>query len=233
MIDLDRLQTFNTSVTHAFHGKIFECDMREASIQIARVFNLLPIEKINYLKALPKEERVVQTGLCQKNDPLFSETLQQKLKEVRRHFIEENNIKDEEILSIHSDAIMLNTKRKIKYTVDNIEFRPKHKWTSYIRYQNIEMFYDEDTDHIDYKGINSELLGKHTFGLQPHILKVFQMIENNDERIFRYLSKYQCDYLTRKLKPECYIPFEKINGDEFLTNLNLLSYLCKIAIKEC
>ena len=44
MIDFDKLKTINTSIDHIFHGKIMECDMREASLQIAEKFNLLSRE---------------------------------------------------------------------------------------------------------------------------------------------------------------------------------------------
>lgn len=233
MIDLNKLQTFNTDINHVFHGKIIECDMKGASLQIADVFNLLPKEKIEYLRNLPKNERVVQTGLIQKENPEFSDAFHNKLLEVRRHFIEQNKIKDDEIIAIHSDAIWVNTKRELQYIIDNIEFTSKNKFTSYIRFHNIEILYNDDDGSVVYKGVPKQLLEQHSIGLCRHILKVFQMIENDDDRIFDYLSTFQSQYLKWELNDNCYLPFAKVNGDRFSENLELLSFLCNIAIKEC
>jgi hypothetical protein len=233
MIDFDKLLTYNPEVTHAFHGKIMECDMREASLQIAEVFHYLPQNVIDELKLLPKKDRVVRVGNIQKQDPSFSDKYYTKLKEVRKHFIEVNNITDDEIISIHSDALFINTRRKLKMVVDGIEFKAKHQWTSYIRYENIEMFYNDDDESITYKGIRENVLDKHTIGMCRHILKVFKMIENNDDRIYHYLSEYQTQYLKGELPENCYLPFTKINGKYFNDNLKLLAYLAQIAMKEC
>ena len=233
MIDYDKLLTYNTEITHAFHGKIVECDMREASLQISEVFKYLPQDTINELKLLPKTERVIRVGNIQKSDPSFSEKYYSKLKEVRKDFIVENKLDDSNIISLHSDAIFINTKKPLKLFVDDIEFKCKHQWTSYIKYNNIEMFYDDDTETITYKGIPENLLNIHTIGLCKHILKVFKMIENNDESIFAYLSVYQSKYLKGQLNENTYMPFGKVSGERFHDNLKLLSQLCEIAIKEC
>lgn len=233
MIDFDKLQTYNTDVVHAFHGKIMECDIREASLQISERYNLLPKEVITYLRSLDKTPRVKATGEYQKQHPEFSEAYYKHLREIRIGFVELNKLKNEEILSIHSDAIIVNSKRKLKFIVDGVEFRPKHHWTSYIRYKNVEMLYDGDNDKIDYKGLGEKLFQKHERGICQHILKVFGMIENDDERIYKYLSSYQTKYLTGELPNNVYESFERLNGVRVIENLELLSFLCKIAIKEC
>ena len=233
MIDYDKLLTYNTDITYAFHGKITECDIREASLQIADRFHYLPDDVIDELKLLSKKDRVVRVGNIQKENPHFSEQYYSKLREIRRHFISTNKLTDENVISLHSDALFINSKKRLKMIIDDIEFKSKHRWTSYIRYNSIEMFYNDDDNSITYKGITDKLLQLHTIGLCRHILKVFQMIENNDERIFHYLSDYQSKYLQHQLNDNCYIPFGRVNGEEFKENLKLLSYLTQIAIKEC
>lgn len=233
MIDLDKLQTYNTELVHAFHGNIMECDIRESSLQISERFGLLPISVIERLRVMEKKQRVKATGDYQKEHPEFSESYYRILRDIRRQFVSINKLKDDEMLSIHSDAILVNSRRKLKFVVDGIEFRPKHHWTSYIRYKTIEMLYDGDRNKIDYKGLGEKLFQRHERGICQHILKVFDMIENDDERIFKYLSEYQTEYLKRQLPDQVYLSFDRLNGDEFKENLELLSFLCKIAIKEC
>lgn len=233
MIDFDKLKTINTSIDHIFHGKIMECDMREASLQIAEKFNLLSREELENLKVLPKEQRVVQVGCIQRDHPEFTEAYYSKLKEIRKHFIEVNKLTDDNIIALHSDALFVNTKRKLKLVIDGIEFRIKGQWTSFMRFDNLEFFYDDDNEEMTYKNVPDSLLKLHTIGLCKHILTVFKMIENNDERIFDYLSDFQSRYLKGELSSNYYIPFAKINGVPLQDNLKLLSFLCLMAIKEC
>lgn len=232
MIDLNKLLTVNSEIQYAFHGKIMEADMREASLQISERFKLLPQNEIDRLKLLTKDERVKRVGCLQRDRKGYSDQFLTKLKEVRMEFIKENHIEDNEIISLHSDAIFINTKKPLKLIIDDIEFKVKHQWTSYIRYNTIEMFYNGDDESMTYKGMSDKLLDRHTIGLCPHILKVFKMIENYDNDILTYVKNYQTKYLQYKLPENCYMPFDKLNGNAFNDNLNLLSFLCKVALKE-
>ena len=91
------------------------------------------------------------------------------------------------------------------------------------------MFYADGT--IDYKGIPKQMLQQHTTGMNLHILKIFEMMENYDEDIIPYLRKFQKRYLANQLPDHYYIPFGH-TGAFKSENLKLLSYLAKIIIRE-
>lgn len=233
MVNLDIQTGVNKAIDYVFHGKIVEYDMRAASLQISDRFKLLPVSKIEELKRMTKDERVKEVGICQRDIPGYSEKLLQHIREVRRHFIETNKVEDDQIIALHNDALFINSLQPFKLIVDGIEFTEKTIWTSYIRFENIEMFYNNDTGQIEYKGVSSKTLPKHEIGMCKHILKVFNMIENNDERTLDYITDYQTKYLKGQLNENCYIPFANVSGQQTLENMKLLAFLCMIAIKEC
>lgn len=232
MIDHDVMLCQNKDIEYIFHGNIMECDMCEASVQLSDVFNLLPKDKVEQLKLLSKKERVKMVGCIQRDDPEFSKRLHEHLMSVRKDFIALNKISDDDIVCLNHDAIFINTNKKLINKVDNIEFKIKHTWNSYIRYNNIEMYYNDLNGTITYKNIPSDVLACHTIGLCRHFVKLFCMLENYDEDVLQYLSRFQQQYLQNKLSDSYYIPFGKPNGPLKTENLKILAYLCKIALRE-
>ena len=145
----------NESIQFTFHSHIQEYDMEAASVSVCEHDGLLPQEMINELKLMPKEKRTVKMGKLQRDDKMFSENLLAGIRNMRKKFIETNNLTQDEILSLHSDACILNTNRRIISNIENVNFRKKNDWNAYIRYKGIEMFYKNDikNNYIDYKNI--------------------------------------------------------------------------------
>ena len=144
--------------------------MVAASVSICERFNLLNQETITRLKLLPKEKRTVQMGLLQKNDKVFSEQLLSGIKEIRRKFLETNKLDESNVLSLHSDAVIFFSRKKIASVIDGVEFKKKHTWSSYLRYKGIEMFYGDG--HITYKNIPVDMLNQHTLGINKYLIDV-------------------------------------------------------------
>lgn len=232
MIDRNKLLTINDEIEFLFHGNIVEYDMREASVQLSDRYNLLDKKTVERLKLLPKQKRVKEVGCIQRDTPGFTERFHQKLFDVRNQFIEDNNLSDNEIIGIHSDALFINTKKDINPIIDGITFVPKHHWSGYVRYNNIEMFYNDETSTIDYKNIPVEVLELHTIGMCTHIQKVFSLLDSFDESVLVYESRFQKAYLMNQLDEAFYIPFGKINGQPKIENLSFLSFLTKMSILE-
>lgn len=141
----------------------------------------------------------------------------------------ENDIKEDDIISIHSDAIFFVMKKDIKTNIDGVEFVCKHNWTTFIRYDKLEMLYTDGT--MTYKNAPSDLLEINTLGINLFLIKICKMIENEDENVLNYISKYQRDYLNDKLPHFCYISFGK-PGELKISNLNLLGYMATICVQE-
>lgn len=229
----DKMLWTNESIQFTFHSHIQEYDMEAASVSVCEHDGLLPQEMINELKLMPKEKRTVKMGKLQRDDKMFSENLLAGIRNMRKKFIETNNLTQDEILSLHSDACILNTSRRIISNIENVNFRKKNDWNAYIRYKGIEMFYKNDikNNYIDYKNIPEELVQMHTMGFDVYLKKVFGYIENYDENVLKYISRFQKQYLQNKLPEYYYNPFGR-NGQYKLSNLELTAFIAQMVIME-
>lgn len=225
----EKLLWFNDNIQYMFHENIVEYDMVAASISVSEHFHLLDDATIQHLKLLPKEQRTRRIGCMQRDDKNFSEQLISGILEMRRKFIERNGLDERSVLALHSDAIMFASKKPIISDIDGVEFMHKHTWSSYIHYQNVEMFYGDG--HIDYKGIPKDILNQHTLGIHTYLCKIFDMIENYDTSVLKYISRFQKQYLQDKLQEYFYIPFGK-NGTYKFDNLGLFAFIANIVLSE-
>lgn len=225
----EKLMWFNPDIQFMFHSNIVEYDMKAMSVSISEKYGLLDEETIRVLKLLPKEQRTKRVGLLQKDDKNYSERLIQCELETRRKFLETNGLNETNVISLHSDACIFNSKKKVINNIEGIEFKHANTWTAYMIYKGIEMFYADGV--ITYKGIPKEMLNKHTLGIHKYLCTVFDKVENYDPEILDFLSKFQRRYLQDKLQDFFYIPFGRM-GDYKMSNLGLLSFVAKVVLEE-
>jgi hypothetical protein len=225
----EKLMWFNPDIQFMFHSNIVEYDMRAMSVSISEKYGLLDEETIRVLKLLPKEQRTKRVGLLQKDDKNYSERLIQCELETRRKFLETNGLDETNVISLHSEACIFNSKKKVINNIEGIEFKHANTWTAYMIYKGIEMFYADGV--ITYKGIPKEMLNKHTLGIHKYLCTVFDKVENYDPEILDFLSKFQRRYLQDKLQDFFYIPFGRM-GDYKMSNLGLLSFVAKVVLEE-
>jgi hypothetical protein len=225
----EKLLWTNDNIQFLFHGNIMEYDMVAASLSVSKRFQLLDNDLIEQLNLLPKKERTRRVGLLQRDDKIYSEKLLQGFIQIRKTFLENNGLSESNVLSLHSDACLFNSRKKIITNADGVEFRKKGQWTSYMRFNHIEMFYGDGS--IEYKNVNKDMLMEHTMGINLYLNKVFQMIEDYDDNVLNYISRMQMDYLQDKLPQYWYPSFGKI--DQYKTyNLKLFAFVANVVIQE-
>lgn len=233
MIDkmlLDKMIWINDKIKFMFHQNILEYDMNAASLSLADRYHLLPQETIDMLKRMPKKDRVIKTGYIRRENKEFSVTVDKKLREVRQQFMEENDIDQDSLLSVHSDAIIFASRKEIKDNIDGIQFKRSAQSIAYLNYNRVEIFYDGKI--ISYKGIPEEMVKQHTMGMNKYLLKVFQYVEDYDIKIFDYLSKFQKNYLQDQYPEFFYHPFCKMGGKFKISNLEFLAFVANIILTE-
>ena len=223
----EKLLWFNPNIQFMFHSNIVEYDMRAMSISISEQYGLLDDETIKLLKLMPKEQRTRKIGLIQRDDKDFSKKLIDSELNTRKKFLELNNLDESNVISLHSDACIFNSRKKIINVIDGIEFKHANTWTSYMNYKGIEMFYNDGV--ITYKGIPKESLNQHTLGIHKYLLNVFDKIENFDSNILQYLSKFQMMYLQDRLPNYYYNAFGR-NGDYKMSNLELFAFVANVVL---
>lgn len=185
----------NQNIPFLFNTKIYEYDMRDAGFSLTKEFKLLDKEVIEKLDKYKKDKRKVELGLIQRKNTEYTKSLKDAFKEVRRWFFEENNLDDNDVISVKKDAIF--TKKKCEHTKfgEFIEFRVKNEYTSYIRLdKRLEFYYRENT--LDIKGMNEENMNYHKDYMISFIIKFFEKMESSSpidviEFTKRFIDKYK------------------------------------------
>lgn len=230
----DKMLWFNPNIEFMFHGNIVEYDMTAASLSVCERFKLLNDDEIARMKLLPKLEREICMGKHQRNNKEFSDQLLTGIREIRRKFLELNNLDETNILSLHNDACIFNSRKRIITNIDGIKFHHDHTWNAYIRYGNVEIFYGQNKDgsgFIDIKNAPRDIVKQHTFGLNKYLIKVFDYVESYDMDVFDYITKFNKQYLQDKLPEYYYTPFGKI-GNYKTDNFELFGLIANIILKE-
>lgn len=211
----------NKDISYLKNVTIQEYDIKSAGFTVIKSLKLLPEKKILYLEALPKEKRNIKIGLEMKKNSDLIKAVNEGLERIRVEFIKRNNIQENAILSIKKDAIFLINQNPENLIIDEFEFRPKNKYTSYIYLSGKEFYYDSVSKILDVKGLSSESkeLGKNY--ILRDIGKILELGEKLDrEKLFMYLKKYRSDYLGRKLSYENY---RELDSEMFRVGSHLLT----------
>lgn len=230
----DKMMWFNEKIPYIFHANIVEWDMAKASLSVCERFGLLDSKEIARMKALPKLDREKAMGMHQRGNKEFSNQLLSGIREIRRKFLEANELDETNILSLHNDAIIFNSRKRIISEIDGIKFHHDNTWDAYIRYDRAEIFYKVDelgNGSLDFKNVGKEKVQEHTFGLNRYMTKVIGYIENYDRDVLKYMRKFQQQYLQDKLPEYYYSSFAKI-GDFKTTNFELFALMANIVIRE-
>jgi len=192
----------NKNIEYLISNEIIEYDIKSAGFNIIKKFNLLDSNKINYLETLDRKQKQVQIGLYMKNYKELFKRLNEKFIEVREWFFNNNNLKDEDILSIKKDAIIV-TKRCLVTELDNISFIEKNIYTSYYYLNENEFYYNNSI--IDVKGISDTTLEYHRQYMLDFLHTFFKMNElSKRKRVVEFLKDFIDYYKRRKLYIEYY-----------------------------
>jgi hypothetical protein len=194
---------------------IIEYDMKDAGFNLIKYYRLLPESEIKRLEKLKKYTRKIQIGLIRRDDKVFNKSLARCFELMRRKFIKANNIQDCNILSIKHDAIFTVGKNCSNTKFKNVEFIPKHKYTSFHRFNNIEMYFNSITKNLDVKGINDEDLKKHKKYMLSILQEIFYMLELSPHDDFvKNMKDFIKMYKERKLHVGYY---RELNSDNSFT----------------
>jgi len=226
---IDKLLWTNENNSYMFRSNIVEYDMQSASLAVSERFNLLDTVTLEQLRNTPKQERVKKVGLMQRDSKEFSDAMIQGIITTRQEFLDINHIDEDDILCLHSDAIIFDMKSNIKSKIDNVEFIKKHQWSSYLLYKGVEIYYGDGA--ITYKGIPKQILQMHTLGINKYLLKIFSMMEVCDENVISYMTKFQKRYFEDKLPEYFYTSFPKV-GAQKMENLNLFAFIANVVLSD-
>lgn len=208
----------NKNLSYIKNVSIVEYDIKSAGFSVIKEKKLLPEKVITKLEGMKKEDRNIAIGKYQKNIPTLSKEIVDTLSEVRQAFVQYNDIKPEEILSIKKDAIFLiNKKPKYLKFGENFIFRPKDSFTSYIYLNDLEVFYSSIDKKLVVKNFKSMRNAVVEYGesaddfdpnKEPLFLDIKRFLalseKSNKDVLFEALKNYRSLYLNRELPKETY-----------------------------
>lgn len=199
----------NKDIPFIYGTNIYEYDMHHAGISICKYFDLLPEEEIERIenKSKNKKQIAVTLGKLQRKNSEFKKKLAEGFVNAREIFFRENNLQDEDILSIKKDAIF-TFRTCDKCIFGPLEFSQKNHYTSFVHIVQYELYYSYDK--LDVKGIDDKILYQYKDYMMEFISKVFYKMENETkEDTLRYIRVFSDRYKRLELEPEYYRSFDR------------------------
>ena len=207
-MDLWEKDSYKSPVNCLFNHRIVEYDMKSANTSIAREFSLLPEKKIKELENLPKKEREITVGIIKRDTPGYSEKEKLGFIAARKLFFMQNEILDEEVVSIKRDAIFVMRYVEHEQVTENINFRMKNVYTSYINFgRNLEVY--SKPEGLDVKGIDDDIYKeRHSAYFGEFLHSLIHRVESSDrDSYLSYLRYFFDHYKFRELEPDYYREF--------------------------
>ena len=209
-----------------YSGRIIEYDIKSANINILYHEGVLNEEKYNYYSKLPKDAREVAIGQLMQRDNTIYHVLMNGILKFRRMIVESNNIKEEEIIRLATDAIYVNRFTDLAYTkFDNIEFVKKSESSNMVRLLDLLIFskYIDNNIDIDVKGLGNSTYLHQNFMLSI-IANVIYMLERVSlEDAISYLTQMYEQYVRLQLPTGFYRQLNPYSG-YLIKGLNMIIY---------
>ena len=194
----------NKNILYLFNRTIYEYDIHSADINLCIYYKLLPQDKIDAILKLDKTRRVVKIGNMQK-DKEFREKLKDAFSNIRKEFYEANDLDITDIIAVKKDAIFTTTQCEAT-KFGNVEFQPKHMYSSFIQIRNLEFYYNNE--RCDVKGIDDTYLKYHENGMLKLVKMFFKKMETGTiQDTLIYLNRMSTSYKFRELPLDFYREF--------------------------
>lgn len=217
---------------------IREYDISKANINILLYKGMIDESQYNFLYNSDRMTRQITIGKMIANNNEIGEIIKNGIHEMVSKFIYYNNLEEQDILSIKNDAIFVLNKIPTITKFENVEFKNKNTYTSYININGIEVYYCIDKisniENIEIKGINEDKLKIHAEFFIDFLCEYFYNIENQvPEDIMKWFKKFYNDYISLSLDEHYYITFN--SNSTLVTNtighykyeINMSNNLCR------
>lgn len=222
-----------------FSGIIREYDIRKANISILYTKGCLSKDEYVKLYNADRLERQIFIGKLIRNNKDIGIILKDGLMEYKQLFYSNNDIKDENIISIHNDAIFVQGILPRNTIFDNIEFVYKNTYTSFYRVSGMELYYFLDVvneiEKLDVKGIVDEKLRLHDGYFGEFLCTLFYVMQlESIENAISVLKLFTQRYLNRDLDIGYYREFNQYScfrfGDRWMSDGADEKYISEVNI---
>jgi hypothetical protein len=171
----------NPLIKYIISGNIVEYDIAHA--HTSAIYYIKGKEVYEQLMKMTKKDRNIQIGKWQINNKELVNELQRYLYLFKKKFIEENNIKNSNIVETTKDSLLITNKIPTKTIINidglDIEFNNKEgAYSSYYRINGKSLLYDNMTGNIRIKGIDKEIVDSSPF-VKKYMLPLLTGLENS------------------------------------------------------
>lgn len=196
----------NKKIEYIKNVNITEYDLQDGGLSVIKEYKLLNDKYINQLVTMEKEKRNIVIGKLQAKLRNLSSNMVLGFGKARQLFVDTNNILDDDILSIKKDAMfIINRHHIITKISENLNFRIKNAYSSYINLNRKEFFWSSILRELIVKGLSDEVKELQKDFLLKNIGQFLNQSEKiQKEQLYENLKKYRSDYLNRKLPIETY-----------------------------
>ncbi len=203
-------------------NEIYEYDIEHAGLTMYFISNLITEEEYKKLLSLPKKQRIIKTGLLEKDNPDWYETKTTLFDKYIKQFLKVNKIKSYQVNEIVLDAVWLSgVVPKTCVFDEHVVFRKKRHYNVLYIYEkrNIRFYLNTNTGEFDVRRGNLNKDSK-LYRIFKNILQSYEY--GND--VYEKLHK-----IRRKLKTnESYYGTELVSS---LKNSTLINALIKEILK--
>lgn len=202
----ERSNWTNKEIEYLKNVIITEYDLASGGLSVIKEFKLLEQKYIDNLDQMEKEKKNITIGKLQAKLPQLAKNMVIGFGKARQLFVDQNQIPDENILSIKKDALfIINVDNINGHVSSNLNFRGKNKYSSYMRINDREFYYSSLSRSLDIKGISDDCKNYQEKYLLNDINKFIGQGERiSPEMLYENLKKYQSDYLNKRLPIETY-----------------------------
>lgn len=218
---------------------IREYDIAKANINILLSKGCISQELYTKLYNSERDVRQITIGKMLREDKGLVTALKEGLIEYKNLFYDANNIQDENIVSIHNDAIFISGIIPKVTKFGNVEFMYKNTFTSFYKICGLEFYYflDVFTDNecIEVKGITDDKLRFHKDYFLEFLMTIFATMQTEpiEESVFM-IKKFTEKYLRRELNIEYYREFNSNSkfkfGEQWLSDGADQKYVSEVNI---
>ncbi len=229
MNSLWKKSNYQSNLQYLIDVPIQEYDISKANINVLREANILNEDQYQYFLQCPKLEREIAIGKMQGANPSVSLALKNGIMSARKTFMEINNIKDSDVLSIRNDAIMVIGDKHIETNItDKVRFRLTGSYRSFYKINRIFMYYNFDliskTEVLDIKGLGDIGVTLHRDYMLEFLSELFYTAQIDGIReAINLLSNVYSQYLQKNLNVSYYRELNELSRYKLKKDMSMFN----------
>ena len=229
-------KNYSMDIPFLFNHYIREYDISKSNINVLFMEGIINSNQYETFYNMDRDTRQYTIGMMLRENSDLNKVLSDGVTECRKWFMDQNCLEENDILSIKNDAIYVIDKQ-VKFTkYNNVEFRNKNTYTSFMSLngKRLELYYSSinrnfDECILDVKGISDKKLLLHKNHFLDFLYFIFDVLETESaEYVIPIFQNFFHDYINRSLDIRYYRNFNSesdytikaiINGIERLFSI--------------